>query len=77
MMNAIHHELDTSGMACPLPIIKTRKALNGMETGQVLQMTSTDPGSPNDMESFCQRLGHVLMSSDAQDGQYVFLIQKN
>ncbi len=77
LLKSITKELDASGLNCPLPILKTRKALGGIETGDVLRVLSTDPGSGNDMESFCKQTGHDLLSSSEDEGTYVFLIRKN
>ena len=70
-------ELDASGLNCPLPILRTKKSLNGMEAGQVLQVTATDPGSVKDLEAFCNQTGNELMSSAEEGGKFVFLIKKS
>ena len=63
-------------MNCPLPILKTRQAINRLRSGEVLEVTSTDPGSTKDMVAFCEQTGHeCLLSREATDG-YVFLIRK-
>lgn len=69
--------LDTKGMNCPLPIIKARKALKGMSTGQTLQVLSTDPGSVKDFEAFCRTTGNDLLESGRDDKVYIFLIRNN
>ncbi|HQY27520.1 MAG TPA: sulfurtransferase TusA family protein [Burkholderiaceae bacterium] len=69
-------ELDARGLNCPLPIIKTKKALNDLSTGQVLRVTSTDSGSVKDMEAFAKQTGNELLSSGQEAGNYVFLIKK-
>lgn len=68
--------LDASGLACPLPIVKTKKALAGMQPGQLLQVLSTDPGSLSDMPVFAEQTGNPLLSSGEQDGRYVFVLKK-
>lgn len=69
-------ELDARGLACPLPIVKTRKALNDMTSGQVLKVTATDSGSMADMAAFSEQTGNQLLSS-AQDGTtYVFYLKR-
>jgi len=70
-------ELDTTGLNCPLPILKTKKELKDMETGSVLKMVSSDVGSLKDIEAFCSQTGHGLLSSQEQGGYYVFHIRKN
>lgn len=74
--NMAHHKLDTSGVNCPLPVLKTKKALNDLAIGDILQVTSTDSGSVKDMAAFCQQTGHRLLNSQAQDNKYIFEIQK-
>ena len=76
-INPVTHELDASGMSCPLPILKTRKAISGLATGEVLRVLSTDHGSLKDIESFCNQTGNDLLSSTQTDGSYEFLIRKN
>lgn len=69
--------LDARGLNCPLPILRTRKQLAAMESGQLLAMISTDPGSLKDIESFCQQTGHQLMQSRSDGGEFHFLIRKH
>ena len=69
-------ELDARGLNCPLPIIKTKKALNDLSTGQVLRVTSTDSGSVKDMEAFAKQTGNELLGSSQEGGGYVFFIKK-
>ncbi|MCB2223256.1 MAG: sulfurtransferase TusA family protein [Actinobacteria bacterium] len=68
--------LDCSGLACPMPILKTKKAIDDMEAGQVLQMISTDAGSTADVAAWTDRTGHALLEASEADGKYVFLIEK-
>ena len=63
-------------MNCPLPIVKTRKALNQINTGEILEVTSSDPGSVKDMASFCEQTGNRLVASNEAENSYVFLIEK-
>ena len=67
--------LDTKGMNCPLPILKARKALKGMATGETLQVLATDPGSVKDFAAFCRATGNQLVDSGEADGVYTFLIK--
>jgi len=69
-------ELDARGLSCPLPILKTKKALNDLATGQVLKVVATDPGSVKDMEAFAKQTGNALLSSAQDGGGYVFFLQK-
>ena len=69
-------EFDASGLACPLPIVKTKKALADMGSGQVLRVVATDPGSVCDMAAFAEQTGHTLLSSSEEGGKYVFLVKK-
>jgi tRNA 2-thiouridine synthesizing protein A len=67
--------LDAKGMNCPLPILKARKALKGMNAGETLQVLSTDPGSVKDFEAFCRTTGNQLVESGEEGGVYSFLIK--
>jgi tRNA 2-thiouridine synthesizing protein A len=69
-------ELDCSGLSCPLPILKTKKAIGTMEIGQVLKMIATDPGSIPDMQAWTKKTGHELLSYDEAGGTYTFFIKK-
>jgi tRNA 2-thiouridine synthesizing protein A len=69
-------ELDTRGMNCPLPILKTKKALAEMASGQVLKVVSTDAGSVKDMAAFANQTGNTLVSSAEEKGEYVFMMKK-
>lgn len=69
-------ELDASGLACPLPIIRTRKSLESLTTGQVLKVVTTDPGSAGDMQAFATQTGNQLISSEKQDTKFVFYMKK-
>jgi tRNA 2-thiouridine synthesizing protein A len=69
-------ELDASGLSCPMPIIKTKKAIDGLETGQVLKMISTDPGSVPDVNAFAKKTGHELLGHEEDDGTFTFYIKK-
>ncbi len=69
-------EFDASGLACPLPIVKTKKALGDMAPGQVLRVVSTDSGSVSDMAAFADQTGHALLQSGQEGGKYVFFLKK-
>ncbi len=68
--------LDTSGMLCPLPVIKTSKAIKTLEVGQVLKMISTDPGSPPDMDAWSRQTGHEMLDSHREGDKYIFFFRK-
>nr|VFK07784.1 MAG: tRNA 2-thiouridine synthesizing protein A [Candidatus Kentron sp. LPFa]VFK14017.1 MAG: tRNA 2-thiouridine synthesizing protein A [Candidatus Kentron sp. LPFa]VFK29734.1 MAG: tRNA 2-thiouridine synthesizing protein A [Candidatus Kentron sp. LPFa]VFK60901.1 MAG: tRNA 2-thiouridine synthesizing protein A [Candidatus Kentron sp. UNK]VFK69526.1 MAG: tRNA 2-thiouridine synthesizing protein A [Candidatus Kentron sp. UNK] len=69
-------ELDASGLNCPLPILRAKKTLNGMESGKVLKIIATDPGSVKDFDAFSKQTGNPLLESGEEDGKYIFFIQK-
>ena len=67
--------LDTKGLACPLPILKTKKALSEMPKGATLEVLATDPGSEPDFKAFCASTGHKLIEFTQSAGVYRFVIQ--
>ncbi|HEY5000168.1 MAG TPA: sulfurtransferase TusA family protein [Usitatibacter sp.] len=69
-------ELDARGMNCPLPILRARKALNDMTSGQVLRIVATDPGSVKDFEAFSKQTGNDLLSQEAHDKEFTFFMKK-
>ena len=69
-------EFDASGMSCPLPIVKTKKALTDMASGQVLKVISTDSGSVKDMQAFADQTGNTLVSSSQEAGKFIFMMKK-
>ena len=70
-------ELDATGLNCPLPILRAKKALGGMSAGQVLHIIATDPGSVKDFEAFAKQTGNELMESKEEGGKFLFLIKKS
>ncbi len=74
-MNA-DNELDARGLSCPLPILRTKKALSGMAAGQVLKVVATDHGSIKDMEAFSKQTGNELLSSSEENGEYIFYLKR-
>ena len=68
--------LDASGLNCPLPIIKTKKALSKMESGQTLDVISTDSGSVKDIEAFCNQTGNKLLATNEEGGKFIFSIER-
>lgn len=69
-------ELDARGLSCPLPILKTKKSLSDMVSGQVLKVVATDTGSVKDMQAFANQTGNTLVSSEEVDKEFVFFLRK-
>jgi tRNA 2-thiouridine synthesizing protein A len=69
-------ELDARGLNCPLPILRTKKALADMASGQVLRVVATDPGSVKDFQAFSRQTGHPLLASETVNDEFLFLLQK-
>ena len=69
--------VDAKGLNCPLPILRAKKALAGLETGQIVVVLSTDPGSKADFTSFCKQTGNELLSSGEAGGAFEYTIRKN
>ena len=71
----IDQEIDCSGLYCPLPVLKTKKAINGISSGQVLKVISTDPGSIKDIYAWSKHTGNTILKHEDQGGSFVFYIQ--
>jgi tRNA 2-thiouridine synthesizing protein A len=69
-------ELDARGLNCPLPILRCKKSLADVESGQVLRVAATDPGSVKDFQAFCKQTGHELLLLEEPEGEFVFYIKK-
>ena len=69
--------LDCSGMLCPMPIVKTTKAMKEMQSGQILKMISTDAGSPPDMAAWSRQTGNELLLSITEGNKFIFFLKKN
>lgn len=69
-------EIDATGLRCPLPVLKARKRLQGMQPGAVLRLISTDPAAIIDVPHFCAESGHQLIDSAEEAGAQVFLIRR-
>jgi tRNA 2-thiouridine synthesizing protein A len=69
-------ELDARGLNCPLPILRTKKTLTDMTSGQVLKIIATDPGSVKDFQAFAKQTGNELLSSDAANKEFTFFMKK-
>ncbi|HUJ16478.1 MAG TPA: sulfurtransferase TusA family protein [Nitrospirota bacterium] len=68
--------LDAKGMSCPLPILKTKKAVEALAKDQVLKVETTDPGSKNDMASWAKRTGNEILKVEEGSGSFIFFIKK-
>lgn len=73
---AADKELDARGLNCPLPILRAKKALNEMSSGQILHIVATDPGSVKDFEAFARQTGNELLESNEANGEFSFLLKK-
>ncbi len=71
------NEVDARGLSCPLPLLKAKQALNQLQVGEQLRVLATDQGSVRDFKTFSQLSGHLLLSSDEQDGCYTYVLQKS
>ena len=69
-------ELDARGLNCPLPILRAKKALNDMLSGQVLKIVATDPGAVKDFQAFSKQTGNELLSHAANDREFVFFMKR-
>lgn len=72
----VDHVLDCTGMLCPMPIVKTSKAMKELQSGQVLKMISTDAGSPPDIEAWSRQTRNELLRSTTEDGRFIFFLKK-
>ena len=69
------HTLDVTGLKCPLPILRAKKALAQLQTDDVLTVLATDAGAPDDFAAFCRQTGHQLLQSSEQDGIFTLVVQ--
>ena len=76
MTFSFDQELDCSGLACPMPILKTKKAVDALQTGQVLKMMATDPGSVPDVEAWTSKTGHELLGHEKDGDKFIFYIKR-
>ena len=73
---AIDKSLDTRGLNCPLPILKAKKALAELTSGQVLEVVSTDPGSLRDFQAFTKQTGHTLLRQSTQGADHIHILRR-
>ncbi|MDD4929702.1 MAG: sulfurtransferase TusA family protein [Gallionella sp.] len=69
-------ELDVRQLDCPLPILRAKKSLSSMLSGQVLRIAATDKDAPKDFEVFCRQTGNELLASEACEGEFVFYLRR-
>lgn len=72
----IDKEIDTSGLNCPLPILRAKKALNDLHSGQTLKVIATDPGSWRDFEAFARQTGNELVSQEKTEANFVYVLKR-
>jgi tRNA 2-thiouridine synthesizing protein A len=78
MSNSVlpHQTADLSGLSCPLPILRAKKALAPMQSGELLQVICTDPATPIDFAAFCRQTGNELVEQWQDAEKFLFLIRK-
>lgn len=69
-------ELDARGLNCPLPILRCKKSLAELQPGQILKVVATDPGSVKDFQAFCKQTRHEMLSHEAKDDEFIFIMKK-
>lgn len=72
-----HVTVDASGLSCPMPLLKAKKALNAMDPGQVLHVRATDPGSVRDFEVFCRQSGHELIATRHEADEFLHWLRRS
>jgi tRNA 2-thiouridine synthesizing protein A len=75
-MVSFDREVDARGLNCPLPILRTKKTLNDMSSGQVLRILATDPAAVRDFQAFAKQTGNALLQHGEQDGAFFFLLKR-
>jgi TusA-related sulfurtransferase len=76
MCESIDVEVDATGLQCPMPLLKAKRALHQMQAGQVLRLLSTDRGSVRDIGRFAEQAGHTLLAGGEKGGVYTFILRK-
>jgi tRNA 2-thiouridine synthesizing protein A len=76
MNQAITLELDLTGLTCPMPLLKTKQALNKLASGDTIRVIATDPASERDFKVFAQQSGNRLLSTERADGKFTFVLEK-
>jgi tRNA 2-thiouridine synthesizing protein A len=75
-LSPTERRVDARGLNCPLPILRTKKVLSEMGTGEVLEVVATDPHSVRDFEAFCKQTGHTLVTRSESNGEYLFTLKR-
>jgi len=76
-MSDVTKDLDTSGLNCPMPILRAKKALKELQSGEILRVTSTDPGSVKDFEAFAKQTGNELLESTTEGDSFIYQLKKS
>jgi tRNA 2-thiouridine synthesizing protein A len=76
-MTEFTEKYDATGLNCPLPILRSKKVLNGLNSGDILYVISTDSGSVKDFDAFCKQTDNELLESSEAEGKYHYYIRKN
>jgi tRNA 2-thiouridine synthesizing protein A len=71
-----HKDLDARGLSCPLPILKAKKALAEMTSGEILRVIATDPGSVRDFQAFARQTGNLLLGQNEENKEFTFFMQR-
>jgi len=69
--------LDTKGLSCPMPIVKLKQAIDKMQSGQIVKMLATDPGSVSDVQAWSEKTGHRLLGQEKEGDVYIFYLEKS
>ena len=72
----IHKEIDTRGLNCPLPILKAKKALAELQSGELLKVVATDPGSVRDFQAFARQTGNELVEQSSEGDEFVHVLRR-
>jgi len=75
-MSDVTKDLDTTGLTCPMPILRARKSLKTLESGDILRVTATDPGSVKDFEAFAKQTGNELLESSTEGELFIYRLRK-
>lgn len=76
MSEKVEKELDTSGLSCPMPILRLKQALRTMESGQRIRVVATDPGTQSDFAAFAAQTGHRLLESHTEADKFIYVLEK-
>jgi len=76
-MSDVTKDLDTSGLNCPMPILRAKKALKELQSGDILRVTATDPGSVKDFEAFAKQTGNELLESTTEGEAFIYRLKKS